>query len=217
MTYSQLDLPRGGSLYITELSSALTPSLSTYRSLTQALLHEVAPRGTAWQIAHDDSGAPFLISANGAPLEGYSISVSHSGAFVALAIRQLTVKHPQRIGIDLQVASDKLALVASRFMSPLELDYYQRLTESADDPSAREWLYTVWGLKEAAYKAYPLRVKRCLATNFIIVPPQADASNICYRIYADDGGDVPSLLEGYQLHSILDSPYHLTFVSRSSE
>lgn len=215
MTYSQLDLPLGGTLYIAELPSDVAPSLSTYRSLTHQLLDEVVPRDTPWELKHLPSGAPYLIS----PDHDYSISISHSGSYVALAI----CEGQYGIGVDLQIASDKLARIAPRFMSPMELTHYEHLVASEELPKACEWLYTVWGLKEAAYKAYPLHVERDLATNYIVSPPEAsvfsklysDEGNgpiVRYTVYADEGDDRPTLLSGDLLRSIATAPYHLTYV-----
>ena len=215
MTYSQLDLPLGGTLYIAELPSDVAPSLSTYRSLTHQLLDEVVPRDTPWELKHLPSGAPYLIS----PDHDYSISISHSGSYVALAF----CEGQYGIGVDLQIASDKLARIAPRFMSPMELTHYEHLVASEELLKAREWLYTVWGLKEAAYKAYPLHVERDLATNYIVSPPKASVSSelysdegngpiVRYTVYADEGDDRPTLLSGYLLRSIATAPYHLTYV-----
>lgn len=220
MTYSQLDLPLGGTLYIAELPSDVAPSLSTYRSLTRQLLDEVVPKGTPWQLKHHPSGAPYLIS----PDHDYSISISHSGSYVALAI----CEGQYGIGVDLQIASDKLARIASRFMSPMELTHYEHLVASEELLKAREWLYTVWGLKEAAYKAYPLHVERDLGTNYIVSPPEASVSSephgdegngpiVRYTVYADEGDDRPTLLSGYLLRSIATAPYHLTYVQAEQE
>lgn len=215
MTYSQLDLPLGGTLYIAELPSDVAPSLSIYRLLTHQLLDEVVPKGTLWQLKHHPSGAPNLIS----PDHDYSISISHSGSYVALAI----CEGQYGIGVDLQIASDKLARIAPRFMSPMELTQYEHLVASEELLKAREWLYTVWGLKEAAYKAYPLHVERDLATNYIVSPPEASVSSglysdegngsiFRYTVCADEGDDRPILLSGYLLRSIATAPYHLTYV-----
>ena len=207
MTYSQLDLPLGGALYVAELPSGIAPSLSNYRTLTQQLLNEIAPRETVWRLMHLPTGAPRLVS----PDHDYHISISHSGSYVALVLSE----GAHGVGVDIQVASDKLPQVAPRFMSPTELAYYRHLTTS----EANEWLYTVWGLKEAAYKAYPLQVKRHLATNYTVSPPEASLS--CgvgsesfarYTVYADEGDDHPTLLTGYRLRSITTAPYHLTYV-----
>lgn len=215
MTYSQLDLPLGGTLYIAELPSDVAPSLSTYRSLTHQLLDEVVPRDTPWELKHLPSGAPYLIS----PDHDYSISISHSGSYMALAI----CEGQYGIGVDLQIASDKLARIAPRFMSPMELTHYEHLVASEELLKAREWLYTVWGFKEAAYKAYPLHVERDLATNYIVSSPEASVSSelysdegngpiVRYTVYADEGDDRPTLLSGYILRSIATAPYHLTYV-----
>lgn len=207
MNYSQLPLPLGDTLYIAELPASIAPSLSTYRSLTQQLLDEIAPRDAIWQLTHLPSGAPRLVS----PDHDYHISISHSGSYVALILSE----GAHGVGVDIQVASAKLPQVATRFMSPTELAYYRHLTTS----EANEWLYTVWGLKEAAYKAYPLQVKRHLATNYIVSPPEATLS--CgvesepfarYTVSADEGNDRPTLLTGYLLRSITTAPYHLTYV-----
>ena len=207
MNYSQLPLPLGDTLYIAELPPSIAPSLSTYRSLTQQLLDEIAPRESAWRLTHLPSGAPRLVSSD----HDYRISISHSGSYVALVLSE----GQYGVGVDIQVASDKLPQVAPRFMSPTELAYYRHLTTGEAD----EWLYTVWGLKEAAYKAYPLQVKRHLATNCTVSPPEASLS--CgvssdsfarYTVYADEGDDRPTLLTGYLLRSITTAPYHLTYV-----
>lgn len=207
MNYSQLPLPLGDTLYIAELPPSIAPSLSTYRSLTQQLLDEIAPRESVWRLTHLPSGAPRLISPN----HDYRISISHSGSYVALVLSE----GQYGVGVDIQVASDKLPQVAPRFMSSTELAYYRHLTTSEAD----EWLYTVWGLKEAAYKAYPLQVNRHLATNYIVSLPEASRS--CgvesesfarYTVYADEGDDHPTLLTGYRLRSITTAPYHLTYV-----
>ena len=207
MNYSQLPLPLGDTLYIAELPPSIAPSLSTYRSLTQQLLDEIAPRESVWRLTHLPSGAPLLVS----PDHDYHISISHSGSYVALVLSE----GPHGVGVDIQVASDKLPQVAPRFMSPTELAYYRHLTTSEAD----EWLYTVWGLKEAAYKAYPIQVKRHLATNYIVSLPEVSRS--CgvgsesfarYTVYADEGDDHPTLLTGYRLRSITTAPYHLTYV-----
>ena len=207
MNYSQLPLPLGDTLCIAELPPSIAPSLSTYRSLTQQLLDEIAPRESVWRLTHLPSGAPRLVS----PDHDYRISISHSGSYVALVLSE----GQYGVGVDIQVASDKLPQVAPRFMSSTELAYYRHLTTSEAD----EWLYTVWGLKEAAYKAYPIQVKRHLATNYTVSPPEASRScNVGsesfarYTVYADEGDDHPTLLTGYRLRSITTAPYHLTYV-----
>ena len=215
MIYSQLDLPLGGTLYVAELPSSIVPSLSNYRSLTQQLLDEIAPRETSWRLTHLPTGAPRLDT----PDRDYSISLSHSGSYVALVL----CEGQHGIGVDLQIASDKLPQIAPRFMSPAELAHYHHLLTAEESQAAREWLYTVWGLKEAAYKAYPPKVQRHLATNYIVSPPDYSVSAsrssdkggdsiTRYTICADEGNDRPTLLTGYLLRSITTAPYHLTYV-----
>ena len=108
-------------------------------------------------------------------------------------------------------------------MSPTELAHYHQLLAAEESQAAREWLYTVWGLKEAAYKAYPPKVQRHLATNYIVSPHDAPVSTSWssdkgsdsitrYTICADEGDDRPTLLTGYRLRSITTAPYHLTYV-----
>ena len=164
---------------------------------------------------HLPTGAPRLVS----PDRDYTISISHSGSYVALVLCEGQCS----IGVDLQIASDKLPQIAPRFMSPAELAHYHHLLAAEEPQVAREWLYTVWGLKEAAYKAYPPKVKRHLATNYIISLPESSVSaspysdeggdSIArYTIYADEGDAPPTLLTGYLLRSITTAPYHLTYV-----
>ena len=173
------------------------------------------PRETAWRLTHLPTGAPRL----DAPDRDYSISLSHSGSYVALVL----CEGQHGIGVDLQIASDKLPQIAPRFMSPAELAHYHQLLAAEESQAAREWLYTVWGLKEAAYKAYPPKVQRHLATNYIVSPHDAPVSTSWssdkgsdsitrYTICADEGDDRPTLLTGYRLRSITTAPYHLTYV-----
>ena len=210
MIYSQYELPQGGTLYIAKVSALYTPGLSEYRREIQGLLDHIAPRGS-WFLEHFSSGAPYLVSARGEALTDHPISISHSGAYVALAIRHTGLKERSHFGIDLQIANDKLASIAPRFMFPSEHEHYELLLRSSKQ-DALEWLYTAWGLKEAAYKAYPLSVQRNLASNFIISPHNS-ASGEDYTVCVDCGGGHTSTLTCYRLCSILDSPYHLTYVS----
>lgn len=222
MTYTELDLPLGGSLYIASSPQRGAWSLADYRMSVKALLEEIS-RATGCdygRLAHYDSGAPYLVKSDGKPLEKLQVSISHSGGYVALAIAE----GPYGIGVDLQVASDKLPQIAPRFMSSSELNYYHCLIAAEEQSMACQWLYTVWGLKEAAYKAHPLQVKRSLATNYIISSQNAGNPTNTYNIYVDEGGSSyvdeggasPTLLTGYLLRSITTAPYHLTFVQGGS-
>lgn len=89
--------------------------------------------GSNVQIAYKSSGAPFLINSN------KHISISHSGTLVAIALSN------EKVGIDLQIISDKPLKIKSRFLSNAEI---QMMGNQLDALSAVK----LWCAKEAVYK-----------------------------------------------------------------
>ena len=85
------------------------------------------------QIAYKSSGAPFLINSN------KHISISHSGTIVAIALSN------EKVGIDLQIISDKPLKIKSRFLSNAEI---QMMGDQLDTLTAVK----LWCAKEAVYK-----------------------------------------------------------------
>lgn len=89
--------------------------------------------GSNVQIAYKSSGAPFLINSN------KHISISHSGTLVAIALSN------EKVGIDLQIISDKPLKIKSRFLSNAEI---QMMGGQLDALTAVK----LWCAKEAVYK-----------------------------------------------------------------
>lgn len=89
--------------------------------------------GSNVQIAYKSSGAPFLINSN------KHISISHSGTLVAIALSN------EKVGIDLQIISDKPLKIMSRFLSNAEI---QMMRDQLDALTAVK----LWCAKEAVYK-----------------------------------------------------------------
>ncbi len=89
--------------------------------------------GSNVQIAYKSSGAPFLINSN------KHISISHSGTLVAIALSN------EKVGIDLQIISDKPLKIKSRFLSKTEI---QMMGDQLDALNAVK----LWCAKEAVYK-----------------------------------------------------------------
>ena len=89
--------------------------------------------GSIVQIAYKSSGAPFLINSN------KHISISHSGTLVAIALSN------EKVGIDLQIISDKPLKIKSRFLSNAEI---QMMGGQLDALTAVK----LWCAKEAVYK-----------------------------------------------------------------
>jgi phosphopantetheinyl transferase (holo-ACP synthase) len=89
--------------------------------------------GSNVQIAYKSSGTPFLINSN------KHISISHSGTLVAIALSN------EKVGIDLQIISDKPLKIKSRFLSNAEI---QMMGGQLDALTAVK----LWCAKEAVYK-----------------------------------------------------------------
>ena len=89
--------------------------------------------GSNVQIAYKSSEAPFLINSN------KHISISHSGTLVAIALSN------EKVGIDLQIISDKPLKIKSRFLSNAEI---QMMGGQLDALTAMK----LWCAKEAVYK-----------------------------------------------------------------
>lgn len=79
----------------------------------------------------------------GEPLmEGYHLSLSHSGHFAAAAISSR-----KRVGIDIEKISSKFITTQYKFVSPKEAAYI--------DPGNPKEIAPYWCAKEATYKLFP--------------------------------------------------------------
>lgn len=83
-----------------------------------------------------DTKRPFL------PNEEYHFSISHCGDYAAAI-----VSSRQRVGVDVELPSEKVAAIKEKFLSTAEL---ARL----HDPNDLYWLTVCWSGKEAVFKWY---------------------------------------------------------------
>ncbi len=99
------------------------------------LLHLLSGRHDRGACLKDTYGKPYLEGSD------YHISISHSGDYTAIAAAPIVT------GVDIQVMVEKIVRIQSRFVSPSERKYI-------DPKNPLPCLHTIWGAKEAMYKAY---------------------------------------------------------------
>lgn len=168
------------------------------------LLREAFPEGKRPRIGHYSSGAPFLSDSDTdgntppAPLGGPwpSISISHCAAMVALA----TGPAGHNIGIDCETGNRRrqLSQIASRFLSPTQMEAWSQWPMSL-------W---AWTIKEALYKAagipglnladiplpHEIPVGNPTPDSTVLLPVPADTPPRLYSIIQIDSCGIPAML-----------------------
>ncbi len=104
---------------------------------TRVLLEQTPYKGEP--ILYHSNGQPYL------PIEGVSISISHTTGYVAIAVSR------QPVGIDIELKNRNALAAAAAFLQPQEIG---KLAFAADQ--ARKALQ-LWNIKEAAFKCHPER------------------------------------------------------------
>lgn len=99
------------------------------------LVHKMSGRVSRGYVLKNTAGAPLILDSP------FRISLSHSESYVAAAAA------PYRIGVDIQVKTDKLQKILHRFMNTEEL---RLSTESSNLNLA----HILWSAKECMFKAY---------------------------------------------------------------
>lgn len=89
------------------------------------------------ELKYDEEGKPFIDQA-------HHISISHSGRFVVVMFNK-----KEACGVDIQEISDKVVAIKHKFLNDEEL---ARFPFSDEESTAA--LTTMWGAKEAIFKAY---------------------------------------------------------------
>ena len=87
-------------------------------------------------IAHDEKGKPFW------PGGSLSLSISHSGNYIAVAVGQ------EAVGVDVEKKRKAAPAVAKRWFRPEE----NELLESLSETERTQTFFRLWTLKEAALK-----------------------------------------------------------------
>lgn len=168
------------------------------------LLREAFPEGNRPRIGHYSSGAPFLSDPDTdgntppTPLGGLwpSISISHCAAMVALA----TGPAGHNIGIDCETGNRRrqLSQIASRFLSPTQMEVWSQWPMSL-------W---AWTIKEALYKAagipglnladiplpHEIPVGNPTPDSTVLLPVPADTPPRLYSIIQIDSCGIPAML-----------------------
>lgn len=92
-------------------------------------------------IAHHSHGEPFITDSENYPVKDWSISVTHTRGYVAIALSAKSV------GIDMETVTDKALRIAQRFTTEDEMTKFKRL--GLPEKLAAT---VVWTIKEAVYK-----------------------------------------------------------------
>ena len=115
---------------------------------------------------YDEFGKPYL------PEIPRHISVSHSGPWAAAMISDLSC------GVDVQLYSETVVRIASRFLSAEELK------EAGKSKNQLHYLHLLWGAKECMYKAYgkkKLEFKTHIKVNSLDVQKLTGTGEIRYE------------------------------------
>jgi phosphopantetheinyl transferase len=153
MVYQQNINPstRLGVWHIKEEESFFTTHVSVQRSITHPhkrlqhlagrfLLKELFPDFPYSLIRIADTRKPFLEN------EAYHFSISHCGDYAAVL-----VSSEMRVGVDVELISNKVDRVKHKFLSPAEQNIITDLS-GADDDLNKTLLTCAWGIKESLYK-----------------------------------------------------------------
>jgi len=153
MVYQQNINPstRLGVWHIKEEESFFTPQVSVQRSITHPhkrlqhlagrfLLKELFPDFPYSLIRIADTRKPFLEN------EAYHFSISHCGDYAAVI-----VSSDMRVGVDVELISNKVEKVKHKFLSLAEQNIITALCGTDGDLN-KALLTCAWGIKESLYK-----------------------------------------------------------------
>ena len=107
---------------------------------SRAVLYDMNLSDRGYKIVKDDHGKPHIVNIQG------DISFTHSHSHAA-AIYSKT----RLVGIDIQIATDKISRIARKFISEAEAGYIDIHDNKLD------YHHVLWGAKESLYKAYGRR------------------------------------------------------------
>lgn len=107
---------------------------------SRAVLYDMELSDSGYKIVKDDHGKPHVVNIQG------DISFTHSHDHAAAMYSKTKL-----VGIDIQIATDKISRIAPKFISTGEYDYIE-LHDNAID-----YYHVLWGAKESMYKAYGRR------------------------------------------------------------
>lgn len=147
---------------------------------SRAVLYDMKLSGHGYKIVKDDHGKPHIINVKG------DISFTHSHDHAA-AIYSKT----RLVGIDIQIATDKISRIAKKFVSDTEAAYIDIHANGLD------YHHVLWGAKESLYKAYGRR-----KVEF------RDHLNVDPFVYNDHGGHISGEVNMHDYKGAFDIYYH---------
>jgi len=156
MVYQQNINPytRLGVWHIAELESFFTQEVPLQRNITHPhkrlqhlagrfLLKELYPNFPYELIRIADTRKPFLEN------EAYHFSISHCGDYAAVI-----VSSRNRVGVDVELISNKVEKVQHKFLSVAEQEMISTLVQGNSFDHHTKLLTLSWGIKESLFKWY---------------------------------------------------------------
>ena len=107
------------------------------------LLKELYPDFPYELIRIADTKKPFLEN------EAYHFSISHCGDYAAVM-----VSSTQRVGVDIELITEKVARIKDKFLSEKEQQILQQVKSSSIKLLHAALLTAAWGIKESLFKWY---------------------------------------------------------------
>lgn len=107
------------------------------------LLKEMYPDFPYELIRIADTRKPFLEN------EAYHFSISHCGDYAAVM-----VSSGLRVGVDVELVTEKVENIKHKFLSPTELDMIAAIENTSIQMLRNSLLTAAWSIKEALYKWY---------------------------------------------------------------
>jgi len=132
-------LPDNGQLYQSQLTKFTADHRKREWLAVRVLLYKMI--GETKEICYKESGKPYLAD------KSYHISISHTRGYVAVMISKTN-----RVGIDIEVLSQRALKVAHKFVDETELIY-----PPTDKITHSEILTLIWSAKETMYKCMDSR------------------------------------------------------------
>lgn len=152
---------------------------------TRALLNELISEHHL--IKYHNDGRPYL---ENSPI---NISISHSSGYIAIILHTSSIP-----GIDIELVTRKVGRVASRFLSPDELNTCNDDTELSNH---RKLMY--WCAKEAIFKMIPLSNIEFSTDIQVIINDSEEDSGAFEGIFNDKSEPIPIILNYKLLSEVL--------------
>jgi len=152
---------------------------------TRALLNELISEPHL--IKYHNDGRPYLENSS------INISISHSSGYIAILLHTTSIP-----GIDIELRSRQVGRVASRFLSPDELNTCNDITELSNYRKLMHWC-----AKEAIFKMIPLSDIEFSTDILVLINDSEEDSGTLEGIFNDKSGPIPITLYYKLLSEVL--------------